>query len=109
MKIIQGSVEGGMNLILEGELTLNTYPELEAALKRAVESKLKKVVIDLRKVDYVDSSGLRLLVEYHHQMVYLQGQLILSGLTQNVKKVIEVTRLNQFFNIHQDGSDAAAS
>ncbi len=108
MKIGQESIEGGIKLVLEGELTLNTYPELETVLKRAVEAKLKKVLIDLRKVDYVDSSGLRLLVEYHHQVAYLQGKLILSGLTLNVKKVIEVTRLNKFFNI-QDGSDAAAS
>lgn len=108
MKISQEPTGEGVKIVLQGELTLQTYAQLEAALKEAVESKLKNVVVDMRKVDYVDSSGLRLLVDYHHQFSYLQGKLVLSGVTPSVRKVIEVTHLNQVFTI-QDDPDSSYS
>lgn len=108
MKISKEPIEEGVKIILQGELMLQTYAQLETALKEAVESKLKNVVVDMCKVDYVDSSGLRLLVDYHHQLSYLQGKFILSGVTPGVRKVIEVTHLNQVFTI-QDDADSAHS
>lgn len=101
-------MDQGVKIVLQGELTLQTYTQLETLLKEAVESKLKNVIVDMRKVDYVDSSGLRLLVDYHHQLSYVQGKLVLSGVTPSVRKVIEVTHLNQVFII-QDDPDSAHS
>ncbi len=108
MKISQEATGEGVKIVLQGELTLQTYVQLEDVLKQAVESKSKNVVVDMRKVDYVDSSGLRLLVDYHHQFSYLQGKLVLSEVTPSVRKVIEVTHLNQVFTI-QDDPDSARS
>ncbi len=108
MKISQEPMEQGVRILLQGELTLQTNTQLESVLKEAVKSKLKNVVVDMSRVNYVDSSGLRLLVDYHHQLSYLQGKLVLFGMTPNVKKVIEVTRLNQVLTL-QDDPDSAHS
>ncbi|MGH2969359.1 MAG: STAS domain-containing protein, partial [Solirubrobacteraceae bacterium] len=46
-----------------GELDLATAPALEAALQRALESAASgRVVLDLRELDFIDSSGLRTLL-----------------------------------------------
>lgn len=108
MKISQEAMGEGVKIVLQGELTLQTYAQLEDVLKQAVESKSKNVVVDMHKVAYVDSSGLRLLVDYHHQLSYLQGKLVLSGVIPSVRKVIEVTHLNQVFTI-QDDPDSVRS
>lgn len=106
MKISQQQVDQGWKVSMEGELNLQSCPSLEKVLKTLCQSKPKQLILDMRAVDYIDSSGLRLLVEYHHQQQYLQGKLILQGLSERVKNVISVTHLDQVFTI-QDGTDVS--
>ena len=99
MKVLQEKIENGFKLILHGELTLKSVPEVESALKKIVQEKQKSLMIDMRKLNYVDSSGLRLLVNYHHEISSNQGRLTLFSPSQNVKKVLELTRLSQILHI----------
>lgn len=108
MKISQEPAGQGVKLILAGELTLQNCPEIESALKKIAQTKTECVIVDMRKVDYVDSSGLRLLVDYHHQISALGGKLIIFGATRNVKKVMQVTHLDQVFTL-QDEPDTENS
>jgi anti-anti-sigma factor len=52
---------GAVALVVEGELDLSTAPELERSLLRA-EAAATRVVIDLRPVEFIDSTGLAALV-----------------------------------------------
>lgn len=58
-----------------------------------------RVVLDLSKVDFVDSSGLGAIVAAMKQLG-TDRRLDLSGLTENVDKVFRLTRMNTIFNIH---------
>jgi anti-anti-sigma factor len=50
-------------VIAEGEIDLVSVPELQAALERAERSTATAVVLDLSSVTFIDSSGIRVLVE----------------------------------------------
>lgn len=56
--------DGRLILVVRGELDLATAPELEAAVTEGLDAG-KQVVVDLRELDFMDSSGLRVLVAAH--------------------------------------------
>jgi anti-sigma B factor antagonist len=56
-----------MTLALSGELDLVSSPVLAEALNRAAESDAELLVVDLRKLEFMDSTGLHLLVTAHQQ------------------------------------------
>jgi anti-sigma B factor antagonist len=64
-----------------------------------------RVVLDLRRVDFVDSSGLGAIVGAMKQMGG-QARLELASLTPNVAKVFRLTRMDTVFKIH-DSADHA--
>ena len=60
---IQVHAEGDLYLIsLVGELDMSTTAALDAELQRAEESSADRIVLDLSGVEFIDSSGLELLV-----------------------------------------------
>ncbi len=67
----------------------------------------KRVILNMEKVDFLDSSGLGAVVAAMKQLDADQS-LELAGLTENVAKVFRLTRLDAVFTIHQNASDAVA-
>lgn len=60
-----GDAAGGRLLVVvRGELDLATAPDLEETLMGAIEAG-REVVLDLRELDFMDSSGVRVLVVAH--------------------------------------------
>ena len=51
-------------VVIRGELDLATAPDLEAALQERLDAG-QDVVVDLRELDFMDSTGLRVLVAAH--------------------------------------------
>lgn len=65
----------------------------------------KRVVLDLSKVDFVDSSGLGVIVAVM-KLLAPNAQLELSGMGATVAKVFSLTRMDQVFTIHESVADA---
>jgi anti-sigma B factor antagonist len=57
-------IQGRLHLIPRGELDLSTAPELEPRLLEALRAG-RHVVLDLRDLQFMDSSGVRILIEGH--------------------------------------------
>src|SRR5437016_8554075 len=93
---------------LEGEIDLHVSPRIAAALCSALKDKPRKVVVDMSKVSYIDSSGLAVLIEAMQNVEKYGGKFSLAGLQENVKPIFEIARLDQVFRIFPD-VDAAAS
>jgi anti-sigma B factor antagonist len=64
-----------------------------------------RVVLDLRRVDFVDSSGLGAIVGAMKQLGG-QARLELASLTPNVAKVFRLTRMDTVFTIHASADQA---
>jgi anti-anti-sigma factor len=74
-----------------GELDLATAPELEEALVSAIEEG-HEVVLDLRELEFMDSSGVRVLVVAHTRGDGRFG-LIAAGPTSPVTKILAISGL----------------
>lgn len=95
-------------LPLEGEIDLHVSPRIATSLSERVARKPKKLVVDLSKVTYIDSSGLAVLIEGMQNVEAYGGQFALAGLQEAVRPIFEIARLDQVFKIFPD-VDAALS
>src|SRR5262245_12497771 len=59
-------------------------------------------VIELEKSAFIDSEGLELLLSMKQKCEELFGQIKLAGIDENVRKILEITRLGHRFESHAD-------
>ncbi len=81
---------------VSGEINISTSGDLK---KHFEKNASKKVVVDLEKVTYIDSSGLATLVEMLKKTRSQSGALGLSGMSEKVKSLFEITKLDKLFSI----------
>jgi len=96
-------------LDLSGEVDLQSSPKLRELLQSKAKVKCPKLLINLEKVAYIDSSGLATLIEYFQTSRPYKGSLALCNLTPRVKNVFEIARLDQIFAIHPGEAEAVAA
>jgi anti-sigma B factor antagonist len=90
----------------EGDIDINTSPQLKKAFDKLVQAKSQKVVINLQKVGYVDSSGLATIVEILKNFRGFGGKLKLCNLSNKVKSLFEITKLEKLFDIADTEEEA---
>jgi anti-sigma B factor antagonist len=86
-----------------GELDLATAPDLVAEFEFAMEHVSKNLLIDLSQVTFIDSSGLAALVRARLTAEKTGGSLVLTGADQAITELLQLTRLDQFFDIRTSG------
>lgn len=84
---------------LVGEINLNTAPELHESILGALSSPNVKIVLDLSRVNYMDSSGVGTLVDIKRRVSKVAGDLVLLSPQKMVRSVLEITQLTRFFTI----------
>lgn len=95
--------------IREDRLDANNSEELKVELRRFFEDGTKDLVIDLKEIHFIDSSGLGVLVSGYKNASILHGSLKLSNLQSQVKSMFELTRLHRVFDIFNTVDDALQS
>ncbi len=98
-------VEGVMIYQVDGEINISTSPDLK---KQFEKQPSKKLVVDLAKVNYIDSSGLATLVELLKKTKSQGGGLALAGMSDKVKSLFEITKLDKLFPIFATQQEAIA-
>ena len=95
--------------VKEERLDANNSEELKAELNHLFENGSKDVIVDLKDVRFIDSSGLGVLVSGFKNASTRQGSLKLSALQTQVKSMFELTRLQRVFDIFSTVDDALES
>ena len=81
-------------LSVQGELDMATAPELRAELAHLANSKCD-VVVDLSRVTFMDSSGIRALLDAHQSMVRVDRRFALGAASRIVTRALKLTQLDQ--------------
>lgn len=95
--------------IREDRLDANNSEELKAELRRFFDGGTKDLILDLKEVLFIDSSGLGVLVSGYKNASILHGSLKLSNLQSQVRSMFELTRLHRVFDIFTTVDDALLS
>ena len=94
--------EGDVGVMeLRGTLDLYTAPSLKKQLNNYIDKhQSPKCLIDLNEVEYMDSSGLGVIIYSNNNVKKLKGALGIVNINDSVKKVFELTKLHSFFNCY---------
>lgn len=95
--------------VREERLDAHNSEELKAEMNRLFAGGSKELIVDLKDVRFIDSSGLGVLVSGFKNASSRQGSIKLSGLQTQVKSMFELTRLHRVFDIFQTVDDALES
>ena len=94
----------------EGAIDLHVSPELRASLRTIIDDeKPKRLVVDLSRVPYIDSSGIAVLIGAMQSLEHEGGTFLLAGAQEGVRMILESARLDQYFRLFPDVESAAAA
>jgi anti-anti-sigma factor len=96
-------------LALEGEIDLHVSPEVAASLAKIIDQQPSRLIVNLRAVSYIDSSGLAALITAAKDVETYGGRLMLTGVKEDVRLILENAHLIEFFSVfpHVDAALAA--
>ncbi|MBI3313104.1 MAG: STAS domain-containing protein [Candidatus Omnitrophica bacterium] len=97
MKINQRQKEDIHVIELVGELDFHNSPKLREELLKSIEKQTKKILVNLKKVSYIDSSGLATFVEALQKSKKSNTRLVLAELETRVRSVFEIAKLDEIF------------
>ncbi len=84
------------SVMVRGEIDMQTAAQLKEVLDRVVADGARLVALDLKQVDFVDSSGLRVILAASAELRAVEGTLFLEGASPTVLQVLEVTGLIEY-------------
>lgn len=99
MKQEYSVADGKVKVSLSGSMYVEEAAVLRERLLDYADKGYKLFFIDMSGVDYIDSSGLGVLVAIHKRAVQKGGEVELHGLRGVVKELFELTRLTKVFTI----------
>ena len=83
---------------LNGEIDMDVTEKAKEIIFPLIEAK-KEVHINLSAVEYMDSSGISVLIESHQKANELETKVILKDISKSVLKVIMMAKLEQILNL----------
>jgi anti-sigma B factor antagonist len=85
---------------LTGHLNLgNELMSLEATVKKVIQEGARKLVIDVTKLEYIDSAGIGMLVACNGQMDRAGGKMRVAGAQGTVAKAFEVVHMDRIMSL----------
>jgi len=92
-----------------GEMDLYNSYKLKELLMKMIEKKIEKYIINMDEVKYIDSSGIGALIYITSTIKKMNLHLSITNIHGSVKKVIELTKLANFFPILPSLEEAISS
>jgi len=106
MEIIQAKSNDAMILKLEGRLDTNSAPIFEEKLMDLINNQENRIVIDFARLDFISSSGLRVLLLAGKKLKTVNGKLGLCALRDHVKDVFDVAGFTMLFSMFPNQEEA---
>jgi anti-sigma B factor antagonist len=107
---VAGDVDGDLAVVTaQGEIDVATSEPLRQALLAAEQQGARYVVVDLTAVDFLDSTGLGVLVGRLKLVRNHSGWLRIVCSNDRILRVFRITGLDKVFGIHDSLEDALAA
>lgn len=83
----------GYRVVAKGDVDLDTAPRLAQAIGALIDEGATLIVLDAGGIDFLDSSGLRVIVNCDNRLSAAGGRLLIDGISGAVQRVLEVSGL----------------
>lgn len=110
MNLLVESRDSGAWTVVEpkGEIDLYTAPKLKEQLTALVERGRERLVVNLDGVEFMDSTGLGVLIGGLKRCREREGELALAAPRETVQKVLRITGLDRVFAVHGTVDEATS-
>ena len=105
MKVTTLSQPGVTHVELEGSIDGKTAPQIREELSPALQH-VEKLIIDMSRVDYLSSAGLRLLLLLYREISARKGKLVLVQVSPEIRTVMSHTGFLSFFTLADSQQEA---
>jgi anti-sigma B factor antagonist len=109
MEISEERINDIYLLVLGGRIDATCSGLLKNTVSAMIDEQKIKILIDLSAVDFIDSSGLGMLVTCLRSATKAGGALKITSLQDSPKNLFETTRLDRVFEIFEDRDTAVKS
>lgn len=100
---VQTKKEGkGLQIYIAGEIDTFTATKLREELEAIEIADELEVILDLSNIQYIDSTGLGILVAFYKKTVKLNVHLKLVGLSKRLERLFEITGLSELMDVKSD-------
>ena len=102
--------DGCAVVTLMGPITLGSALSVaESQVRSLINSGVHKIVLDLSRVDYIDSAGLGMLVYIYGSLCSRGGALRLCGVAPRITALLELTKTNTLLDVDATLADSVAA
>ena len=91
-----------VTVALEGELDMSGTDRLKAAFEQAEEPRGALLILDLSKLDFIDSTGLETILHAARRSAENGGRLIVARPSRYVRRLLELTAIDQSLDVVED-------
>ncbi|MGY6023491.1 STAS domain-containing protein [Streptomyces spinosirectus] len=106
--MVSSESDGITVLRLHGEVDYQSVGALTRAMPVADPTGARRVVVDMSRVTFMDSSGVNALIAAHQAMQGAHGWLRLAGVRGAVLRTVQLVGLDTFVSCHATVEDAVA-
>jgi anti-sigma B factor antagonist len=94
---------------ISGEVTAGSDGALRAAYEQASGRETRAIILDFTRLEYMNSSGIGLLVTLLVRANRKKQRLLAFGLNEHYRQIFDLTRLDEAIGIHTDEAAALAA
>jgi len=95
-------------LDVAGEIDIYTTPQFKDAVSAVIDEGVPAIVINMKKVGYMDSSGFGTLLSATKRLRPINGSLYLCNCNDAIYRMLQITRLNTIFGVYHSEEEAIA-
>ncbi|MDH3327659.1 MAG: STAS domain-containing protein [Desulfobulbaceae bacterium] len=109
MEIITNREGGILILKLKGRLDTNASMDFEQQVEASINASSKNMIIDFSDLEYICSSGLRVILQAAKKLKSLQRELVLCSMEDYIQEVFEISGFDSFLKIFASKNEAVKS
>lgn len=94
---------------LEGKLDVNLSVSIESELDALIDSGDIDLILEISKVEYLSSSGIRVFINMMRKIKDKNGRLVLASVPDVIKKILKTVDLEDLFEVFDSVDDALAT
>lgn len=109
MSIILNNENGIAIVSVGGKLDTGGVAELEAEVQKILEEDQKALLFDFTDLEYINSSGLRILVMAYQRLKASNGQVAVCGTRDYIQEIFDISGYDKIFAMYPSKGDALSN
>lgn len=106
IKVAVKKTNGVTTVEVSGEVDLGTLPHLQRMLNEALEQDAHDIIVDLRSVSFIDSSGVGALIGAKKKLLASRGELHVVYGNEQMRRKLGIMKLGSILCLHETIEDA---